>query len=178
VHDQPSSQVAPLHGTAQFQEPFVLEAQKPFRPKFAFKGTRYKLISERAKEQFALRRVVPQQRQQQEPPNLQAQLRHVEPQPKQQQQQQQPQRQVVLRAVPRPQTTGGTTTAQPLRGKPSDLARAFESLAKSANNTPKVPRSTYTGKHHEISAPRHQGPTFKSTESGFRPVDAPRQEVR
>jgi len=175
VHDQPSSQVAPLHDTAQPQKPFVLEDQKSFRPKYP--SRRFRLVSEQAKQQVALKHVGPQQKQEQPVQREQVKLKPVV----QQQKQEQPvkREQVVLRVVPRPQSTGGTTTAQPLQGKTaSDIAKALNSLAKSANNASKVPKSTYTGKHHEISAPRHQGPTFKSTESGFRPVDAPRQDVR
>jgi hypothetical protein len=66
-----------------------------------------------------------QPKQQPEPQKLQVQLRHVDQRPRQQQQQQ-PQRQVVLRVVPRPQSTGGTTTVEPLKGgNAKDLIKAL-----------------------------------------------------
>jgi len=110
-------------------------------------------------------------------------LRHVEQPQTQQATQQTPQRLVVLNAAPQPQSTGGTTQPQqPIKGNVSDRARAFEQFAKAYAAPSKKPQKTYTGQHHDIN-PRYQGPTFKSTESGFRPVDRARnpalqQEVR
>jgi len=134
VHDQPSSQVAPLHDTAQPQKPFVLADQKPFRP--LAQSRRHRLVA--AKQQVALRHVVPQQKQEQPTQRERVQLKHVERQPTQQQQQQ-PQRQVVLRVVPRPQSTGGSTTVVPLpSGNATALIKALN--RRSGENRP-VPTS-------------------------------------